>query len=149
MNYSYEVKDLQPSSEYEVSVRGMTVEPGEPAVIKSVKTSLVLPDIGSKFKLVEDYTASTTLQVVIPRADRFLTKNSSYFVVVTSDKEEVKKMEMVDLILKRENVKNDERSWIAAGIIMATVTFTTATSLNMPSIVINISSGVDAIPVQK
>ncbi|KDR17955.1 Cytokine receptor [Zootermopsis nevadensis] len=120
MNYSYEVKDLEPSSEYNVSVRGMTVEPGEPAVLNSVKTSLIVPDIGSQLKLVDDYIASTILQVIIPPADSFLAKNSSYFVVVTSDKEEVAasltKLKMMEFILKTANVKNDGRSWIAAEI---------------------------------
>ncbi|KDR17951.1 hypothetical protein L798_08169 [Zootermopsis nevadensis] len=158
MNYSYEVKDLQPSSEYEVSVRGMTVEPGEPAVIKSVKTSLVLPDIGSQLKLVEDYTANTTLQVIIPPADPFLTKESSYFVVVSSDKEEVpasvKKIEMMELILKTANVINGGHSWIAAEIKVRynkhlLQNSTKTSTLNVPYIVINISSRVEAIQVQK
>jgi hypothetical protein len=36
---------------------------------------LIVPDVGSELKLVEDHTASTTLQVIIPAADPFLTKN--------------------------------------------------------------------------
>jgi hypothetical protein len=66
---------LWPSSEYEVSVRGKTVELGEAAVLKSVKTSLNVPDVDSQLKLVKDHTTSTTLQVIIPAADPFLTVN--------------------------------------------------------------------------
>ncbi|XP_021922810.1 uncharacterized protein LOC110831285 [Zootermopsis nevadensis] len=120
ITYSYEVKDLQPSSEYEVSVHGITVELSEAAVLKSVKTSLIVPDIGSELNLLEDCTSHTTLQVIIPAGDPFLTVNSSYFVLVTSDKEEVAasvtKLEMMELFMKTANVKRDECSWIAAEI---------------------------------
>jgi hypothetical protein len=68
------LKDLQPSTEYEVSVRGVTVEPGEAAVLKT-KTSLIAPDIGSQLNFGTDHTTSTTVQIIIPAADRFLTKN--------------------------------------------------------------------------
>lgn len=67
------MKDLQPSSEYEVSVHGITVELSEAAVLKSVKTSLIVPDIGSELNLLEDCTSHTTLQVIIPAGDPFLT----------------------------------------------------------------------------
>jgi hypothetical protein len=68
------VKDLQPSTEYEVSVCGVTVEPGEAAVLKTT-TSLIAPDIGSQLNLVNGSTTSTTVQIIIPAADPFLTKN--------------------------------------------------------------------------
>ena len=68
------MKDLQPSTEYEVSVHGVTVEPGKAAVLKT-KTSLRAPDIGSQLNLGKGPTTSTTVQIVIPAADRFLTKN--------------------------------------------------------------------------
>lgn len=45
---------------------------------------------------------------------------SSYFVLVTSDMEEVAasvtKLEMMELFMKTANVKHDECSWIAAEI---------------------------------
>jgi hypothetical protein len=66
--------DLQPSTEYEVSVRGETVEPGKAAVLKT-KTSLSTPDIGSQLNLGKGPTTNTTLRIIIPAADRFLTKN--------------------------------------------------------------------------
>lgn len=67
------MKDLQPSTEYEVSVRGVTVEPGKAAVLKT-KTSLIAPDIGSQLNLGEGPTTSTTVRIIIPAAGRFLTK---------------------------------------------------------------------------
>jgi hypothetical protein len=70
-----QLKGLQPSSEYEVSVRGKTVELGSAAVLKSVRTPLVAPDVGSHLNLVQGHTASTTLQVLIPAAGPFLTRN--------------------------------------------------------------------------
>jgi hypothetical protein len=68
------LKYLQPSTEYEVSVYGVTVEPGTPAVLK-MKTSLIAPDIGSQLNLSKDPTTNTTIRIIIPAADRFLTKN--------------------------------------------------------------------------
>jgi hypothetical protein len=68
------VKGLQPSTEYEVSVRGVTVEPGKAAVLRA-KTSLSAPDIGSQLNLGKGNTTNTTVQIIIPAADRFLTKN--------------------------------------------------------------------------
>jgi hypothetical protein len=68
------LKDLQPSTEYEVSVCGVTVEPGKAAVLK-VKTSLITPDIGSHLNLGKGPVTSTTVQIIIPAADHFLTKN--------------------------------------------------------------------------
>ena len=68
------MKDLQPSTEYEVSVRGVTVEPGKAAVLE-MKTSLIAPDIGSKLNLSKDPTTNTTIQIIIPAADHFLTKD--------------------------------------------------------------------------
>jgi hypothetical protein len=64
------VKGLQPSSEYKVSVHGITVKPGAAAVLKS-KTSLIVPDIGSH--LILSHATNTTVQIIIPAADRFLT----------------------------------------------------------------------------
>jgi len=68
------VKGLQPSTEYEVSVRGVTVEPGKAAVLKT-NTSLSVPDIGSQLNLGKGTTTNTTVHIIIPAADRFLTKN--------------------------------------------------------------------------
>jgi len=68
------VKDLQPSTLYEVSVRGVTVAPGKAAVL-DLTTPLIAPDIGSQLKLGKDPTTNTTVRIVIPAADRFLTKN--------------------------------------------------------------------------
>jgi hypothetical protein len=68
------LKDLQPSTEYEVSVRGVTVEPGEAAVLK-MRTSLLAPDIGSQLNLSKDPTTNTTIRIIIPAADHFLTKH--------------------------------------------------------------------------
>jgi len=68
------LKDLQPSTEYEVSVRGVTVEPGTAAVLK-MRTSLLAPDIGSQLNLSKDPTTNTTIQIIIPAADHFLTKD--------------------------------------------------------------------------
>jgi len=68
------LKDLQPSTEYEVSVRGVTVEPGKAAILKT-KTSLSAPVIGSQLNLGKVPTTNTTVQIIIPAADRFLTKN--------------------------------------------------------------------------
>jgi len=65
---------LQPSTEYEVSVRGVTVEPGKAAVLKT-KTSLSAPAIGSQLNLGKDRTTNTTVPIIIPAADHFLTKN--------------------------------------------------------------------------
>jgi hypothetical protein len=66
------VEHLWPSSHYEVSVHGVTVEPGRAAVL-SVNTSSVVPDLGSELKLVHNLITNTTLQIVIPAADPFLT----------------------------------------------------------------------------
>jgi hypothetical protein len=68
------VKDLLPSTEYEVSVRGVTVEPGEAAVLKT-EMSLIAPDIGSELKLGNGPITNTTVPIIIPAADRFLTNN--------------------------------------------------------------------------
>ena len=68
------MKDLQPSTEYEVSVHGVTVEPGKAAVLKT-KTSLIVPDIGSQLNLGKGPTTNTTVRIIIPAADHFLTKN--------------------------------------------------------------------------
>ena len=68
------MKDLQPSTEYEVSVNGVTVESGKAAVLKT-KTFLSAPDTGSLLNLGKGSTTSTTVQIIIPAADRFLTKN--------------------------------------------------------------------------
>jgi len=68
------VKGLQPSTEYEVSVYGVTVEPGKAAVL-NLTTPLIEPDIGSELKLSKDPTTNTTVRIIIPAADRFLTKN--------------------------------------------------------------------------
>ena len=68
------MKDLQPSTEYEVSVRGVTVEPGKAAVLE-MKTSLIAPDIGSQLNLGKDPTTNTTIQIIIPAADHFLTED--------------------------------------------------------------------------
>jgi len=68
------LKDLQPSTEYEVSVHGVTVEPGKAAVLKT-KTSLIVPDIGSQLNLGKGPTTNTTVRIIIPAADHFLTKN--------------------------------------------------------------------------
>ena len=68
------MKGLQPSTEYEVFVRGVTVEPGEAAVLRT-KTSLIAPDIGSQLNLSKDPTTNTTVQIIIPAADHFLTKD--------------------------------------------------------------------------
>jgi hypothetical protein len=68
------VIDLQPSTEYEVSVRGVTVEPGEAAVLKT-NTLSIPPDIGSQLNLGKSPTTNTTVQIIIPAADRFLTKD--------------------------------------------------------------------------
>ena len=72
--FSCQVKGLQPSTEYELSVCGVTVEPGIAAVLKT-KTSLFAPDIGSQLNLGTDPTTNTTVRIIIPAADRFLTKN--------------------------------------------------------------------------
>lgn len=66
------MEHLWPSSQYEVSVRGVTLEPGITAVL-TVNTSSVVPNVGSQLKLVYNLITNTTLQVVIPSADRFLT----------------------------------------------------------------------------
>jgi hypothetical protein len=66
------VERLWPSSQYEVSVHGVTVEPGRAAVL-SVNTSSVIPDVGSQLKLVRNLITNNTLQVVIPSADPYLT----------------------------------------------------------------------------
>jgi len=68
------VKDLHPSTEYEMSVCGVTVERGKAAVLRT-KTSLIAPDIGSQLNLCKGPTTNTTVRVIIPAADRFLTKN--------------------------------------------------------------------------
>jgi len=57
-----------------VSVRGVTVEPGKAAVLK-MNTSLIAPDIGSQLNLGKDPTTNTTIRIIIPAADNFLTKN--------------------------------------------------------------------------
>lgn len=75
------MESLQPSSEYEVSVRGITVMPGKAAVLESVKTSLIAPDIGPYLHLVQNFTTSTTLQVFIPAADPFLTMNRQVVIL--------------------------------------------------------------------
>ncbi|XP_023724351.1 receptor-type tyrosine-protein phosphatase epsilon isoform X3 [Cryptotermes secundus] len=122
--YSYKVEHLWPSSQYEVSVRGVTLEPGITAVL-TVNTSSVVPNVGSQLKLVHNLITNTTLQVVIPSADRFLTASSSYFVIVMSDREEVVENDSVYLlkpkilsehILREAKVENDGHSWIAAEI---------------------------------
>ena len=69
-----QVKDLQPSTEYEVSVCGVTVERGKAAVLKT-KTSLTAPDIGSQLNLGKGPTTNTTVQIIVPAADHFLTTN--------------------------------------------------------------------------
>lgn len=66
------MEGLWPSSHYDVSVHGITVEPGRAAVL-SVNTSSVVPDLGSKLKLMHNLITNTTLQVIIPAADPFLT----------------------------------------------------------------------------
>jgi hypothetical protein len=68
------VKDLQPSTEYEVSVCGVTVERGIAAVL-NLTTPLIAPNIGSWLNLSKGSTTNTTVQIIIPAADRFLTKN--------------------------------------------------------------------------
>jgi hypothetical protein len=68
------VEHLWPSSQYEVSVQGVTVESGRAAIL-SVNTSPTLPDVGSQLKLVQNRISHTTLQVIIPPADKFLTVN--------------------------------------------------------------------------
>ena len=68
------MKDLQPSTEYEVSVRGVTVEPGKAAILKT-KTSLIAPAIGSQLNLGMVPTNTTTIPIIIPAGDQFLTKN--------------------------------------------------------------------------
>ena len=65
---------MQPSTEYEVSVHGVSFEPRKAAFLKT-KTSLSAPDIGSQLNLGKGPTTNTTVQIVIPAADRFLTKN--------------------------------------------------------------------------
>ena len=65
---------MQPSTEYEVSVHGVTVEPGKAAVLKT-KTSLIAPDIGLQLNLGNGPTTNTTVRIIIPAADRSLTKN--------------------------------------------------------------------------
>lgn len=67
------MKDLQPSTEYEVSVHGITVEPGAAAVQKFT-TLLLAPNIGSQLNLGKGPITNTTVQIVIPAADHFLTK---------------------------------------------------------------------------
>jgi hypothetical protein len=67
------VKDLQPSTEYEVSVHGITVEPGAAAVL-NFTTPLLAPNIGSQLNLGKGPFTNTTIQIIIPAADRFLTK---------------------------------------------------------------------------
>jgi hypothetical protein len=64
---------LQPSTEYEVSVRGITVELGKAAIL-NLTTSLTAPNIGSWLNLGKDPTTNTTIQIIIPAADHFLTK---------------------------------------------------------------------------
>jgi hypothetical protein len=66
------VDGLWSSSQYEVSVRGVTVQPGKAAVL-SVNTSAIAPDVGSQLNLVENLITPTTLQVIIPAADAVLT----------------------------------------------------------------------------
>ena len=67
------MKDLQPSTEYEVSVHGITVEPGAAAVQKFT-TTLLAPNIGSQLNLGKGAITNTAVQIIIPAADRFLTK---------------------------------------------------------------------------
>jgi hypothetical protein len=67
------VEDLQPSTVYEVSVRGITVEPGA-AAVQNFTTPLLAPDIGSQLNLGKGPTTTTTVNIVIPAADRFLTE---------------------------------------------------------------------------
>jgi hypothetical protein len=64
---------LQPSTGYEVSVRGITVEPGK-AAVTNLTTPLIAPNIGSWLNLGKGPTTSTTVQITIPAADHFLTK---------------------------------------------------------------------------
>jgi hypothetical protein len=56
-----------------VSVRGKTVELGEAAVLKSVRTPSIVPDVGSHLNIVQNCTTNTTFQVKFPAADPFLT----------------------------------------------------------------------------
>jgi protein tyrosine phosphatase len=128
-NYSYELKDLQPSTEYEVSVRGVTVEPGKAAILKT-KTSLIAPAIGSQLNLGMVPTNTTTIPIIIPAGDQFLTKNSCFYVFVTSDKAEMEEHDFIFVlepeilkkaglepeILKKAGIEKDGRSWIAAKI---------------------------------
>jgi hypothetical protein len=69
-----QVKDLLPSTVYEVSVRGVTVEPGEAAVL-IITTRLSAPNIGSQLNLGKGPKTNTTVRIIIPAADRFLTNN--------------------------------------------------------------------------
>ncbi|GFG28415.1 hypothetical protein Cfor_12634 [Coptotermes formosanus] len=116
-NYSYVVEDLQPSTVYEVSVRGITVEPGA-AAVQNFTTPLLAPDIGSQLNLGKGPTTTTTVNIIIPAADRFLTEESSYFIIVTSEEIEVDEPDfrlIVHLgVLKEAGVERDGRSWIAA-----------------------------------
>jgi len=68
------LQDLQPSTEYKVSVHGVTVERGKAASL-NFTTPLIAPDIGSQLQLGKGPTTKTTVQIIIPAADRFLTKN--------------------------------------------------------------------------
>ena len=65
---------MQPSTEYEVSVHGVTVEPGKAAVL-NLTTLLIEPDIGSQLNLGNGSTTNTTVRIIIPAADYSLTKN--------------------------------------------------------------------------
>jgi hypothetical protein len=65
---------MQPSTEYEVAVRSVTVEPGKAAVLK-MRTFLIAPDVGSHLNLSKDPITNTTIRIIIPAADHFLTKN--------------------------------------------------------------------------
>jgi hypothetical protein len=68
------VEHLWPSSQYVISVQGVTVESGKAAVL-TVDTLASVPNIGSQLKLVQNMITTTTLEVIIPAADPFLTIN--------------------------------------------------------------------------
>ena len=65
---------MQPSTEYKVSVCGVTVERGIAAVL-NLTTPLIAPNIGSRLNLSKGFTTNSTVQIIIPAADHFLTKN--------------------------------------------------------------------------
>ncbi|KAJ9575369.1 hypothetical protein L9F63_025680, partial [Diploptera punctata] len=122
-DYTLEVNDLYPASEYEMSIYGVTVAEGESSQLKWI-SSLSDPDIGSHLSVEPDSLTDTTFEITLPQPDEFLTKWSAYILIVSSEDETADykfamnfcKQEVKSNILKEAGITDDRKSWIAAEI---------------------------------